>query len=86
MQVVLEKSFLKSARKLPVNIKKKLGKLLELFAINPYHQLLHTKKLTGNLAGLLSFRITREWRVIFYFKDLENIHVLEIAHRKDIYR
>jgi mRNA-degrading endonuclease RelE of RelBE toxin-antitoxin system len=86
MQIILEQSFLKSAEKLPANIKKKLSELLPLLEANPYHPLLHSKKLTGDLTGLFSFRITREWRVIFYFKDPQTIHILETKHRKDIYR
>lgn len=86
MQIILEQSFLKSAQKLPINIKKKLGKLLMLLKDNPYHSLLHTKKLTGDLTGLFSFRITREWRVIFYFTDAKTIRVAEAANRKDIYK
>ncbi|MGD0697812.1 MAG: type II toxin-antitoxin system mRNA interferase toxin, RelE/StbE family [Terriglobia bacterium] len=86
MQVILEQSFLKSARRLPQSIKEKLGELLGLLETNPYHSLLHTKQLSGELAGFFSFRITRDWRVIFYFEDPETIHVLEAGHRKDIYR
>jgi addiction module RelE/StbE family toxin len=86
MQVILEQSFLKSARKLPQNIKTKLSELLALLESNPYHPLLHTKKLTGDLTGYFSFRVTREWRVVFYLEDPETIHVLDTAHRKDIYR
>jgi len=86
MQIILDQSFLKSAEKLPTNIKKKLSGLLPLLEVNPYHPLLHSKKLTGNLTGLFSFRITREWRVFFYFKDPRTIYVLEVKHRKDIYR
>jgi len=86
MQLILEQSFLKSAQRLPQNIKEKLGERLGLLEANPYHPLLHTKKLSGDLAGFFSFRITREWRVIFYFEDPETIRVLEADHRKDIYR
>lgn len=85
MRIILEQSFLKSAEKLPANIKKKLSGLLPLLEANPYHPLLHSKKLTRDLTGLFSFRITREWRVIFYFKDPQTIHVLEAKHRKDVY-
>jgi len=37
MELILEQSFLKSARKLPQNIKTKLGELLALLETNPYH-------------------------------------------------
>lgn len=68
MQVILEQSFLKSAQKLSEHIKKKLSRLLGLLETDPYHSLLHTKKLSGDLADYLCFRITRDWRVIFVSK------------------
>jgi mRNA-degrading endonuclease RelE of RelBE toxin-antitoxin system len=86
MQLILEQSFLKSARKLPQNVKSKLSELLVLLETNPHHPLLHTKKLTGGLAGYCSFRITREWRVVFFLETPETIRVLDTAHRKDVYR
>ena len=58
MQLILEQSFIKSAKNLPDSVKKKLSKLLPLLEANPYHPLLHSKKLSGNLTGLFSFRIT----------------------------
>lgn len=48
--------------------------------------MLHTKYLTGRLPGLLSFRITRDWRVIFKFNDAHTIQLIRVRHRKDIYR
>ncbi len=86
MRVILERDFLKSAAELPKGIKKKLAKSIGVLEENPYSSLLHTKKLTGELTGLFSFRITRDWRVIFYFRDPETICVVDIGNRKDIYR
>lgn len=86
MEVVLEQSFLKTAKRLPAEIRSKLSRLVGLLQNNAYHPLLHTKKLTGSMAGFFSFRITRDWRVIFYFQSPATIHVLEVKHRKDIYR
>lgn len=86
MRIVFSEQFIKSAAKLPSNIQVKLDGLIEILKINPYHALLHTKQLSGVLAGYLSFRITREWRVIFQFIDSQTIQLLRAAHRKDIYR
>lgn len=86
MEVILERNFLKSAKRLPENVKLKLAKLVEIIAIDPHHPLLHTKKLSGELIGFLSFRITRDWRVIFYFDGAGMIHLLDVSHRKDIYQ
>jgi addiction module RelE/StbE family toxin len=84
--LVYSRNFLKSAKKLPKNIQVKLAQLLPLLQDDPYHSQLHTKHLTGDLLGFLSFRITRDWRVIFKFIDEETIQLLRVAHRKDIYR
>ena len=71
VRVVYGKNFLKSTGSLPQE--------------KPFHPFLHTKYLTGGLAGLLSFRITRDWRVIFQFISPDTIQLLRVKHRKDIY-
>lgn len=78
--------FLKNARDLPKIQKRKLARLLEILQGNPYHPLLHTKPLAGELAGLYSFRITRDWRVIFRFESPTEIVLIDVGNRKDIYR
>ena len=86
IQLIYSKHFLKSIKKLPTSIKNKLATKLELLQKNPFHPLLHTKPLTGPLFGFYSFRITREWRVIFQFLAPEVIKLIEVGHRKDIYK
>ena len=86
MRIILEESFLRSAKQLPLNVKKKLTFLVELLKSNPFHPRLRAKHLTGSLAGFLSFRITRDYRVIFRFADQQTIRLLKAGHRKDIYR
>jgi len=78
--------FLRAAGKIPKLQQKKLALLLELLGHNPFHPKLHTKHLTGQLSGLYSFRITRDWRVIFQFLSPKEIHLVDVANRKDIYR
>ena len=86
LKIVYGDRFLKSAKRLPTEIRHKLAKLLEFLAENPFHPLLHTKHLTGELSGFLSFRITRDHRVIFQFLDEQTIQLIKAADRKDIYR
>ncbi len=78
--------FIKLAKKLPLDKQAKLADLIELLSENPFHQKLHSKPLSGKLIGFYSFRIAREWRVIFQFKSSKNIILLLIGHRKDIYK
>jgi len=86
LTLVYTNSFLKSARKLPKSQQNKLSQLLEVFQENPFQPKLHTKTLTGPLTGFYSFRITRNWRVIFQFLTPDKIKLIEIGHRKDIYK
>jgi len=86
MRFISREAFLKSAGKLPPKIRIKLRDALKLLQENPRHPLLHVKKLSGELSGLLSFRITREWRIIFYHEDSETICLVDVANRKDIYK
>ncbi len=46
---------------------------------------LHIKKVK-TLSFALSFRITRRYRVFFYFQNIETAIFFEIDHRKDIYK
>lgn len=86
IQITYHRNFLKSAQKLPRAQQKKLACNISILQENPFYSSLHTKRLSGELVGLLSFRITRDWRVIFKFCDLKNIQLLRVKHRKDIYR
>ena len=86
IKVVYGRVFVKSARKLPKKLKIKLASSTTLLQNNPFSQPLHTKYLSGKLTGLLSFRVTRDWRAIFKFIDSDLIQLIEVANRKDIYR
>ena len=85
-QVVYSKQFLKEAAKLPTNIQKKLDALLAILAEDPFHTLLHSKPLSGDLSFAYSFRITRDWRVLFKLENERTIQLLKVKHRKDNYR
>ncbi len=78
--------FLRSVQKLSKKQQTKLAKLLTIIQENPFDSRLHTKHLSGPLTGLFSFRITRDWRVIFQFLSAEKIKLIDIGHRKEIYR
>lgn len=44
------------------------------------------KPLTGNLSGLLRYRVG-DWRIICYLKDAELVVlVIDVDHRRQIYR
>ncbi|OGZ56908.1 MAG: hypothetical protein A3H64_03345 [Candidatus Ryanbacteria bacterium RIFCSPLOWO2_02_FULL_45_11c] len=85
IQVVYSREFLKSAQHLPKPQQLKLAHLIKILSANPYNHFLHTKHLSGKYAGFLSFRITRDWRVVFQFTDPAIIKLLRVVHRKDAY-
>lgn len=78
--------FAPDVRRLPRPIQIKLAHLLPFFKENPFDPRLHSKPLSEPLRGLFSFRITRDWRVIFKFLSPREILLLRVKHRKDIYR
>ena len=54
-------------RKLPTRIQNAVDHKDKLFRINPFQPSLRTHKLRGELGGLWSFWITRDYRVLFEF-------------------
>jgi len=86
LEIVYHSHFIKSARKLPKAQQIKLATLILHLRKNPYDPRLHTKHLSSPLLGLLSFRITRDWRVIFKFIDENTIQLTDTGHRRDVYR
>lgn len=86
IELIYTNHFLKASKKLPILIQDKLAAKLEILSKNPFHAFLHTKSLTGLLSEFYSFRITREWRVIFCFLNSKTIKLIDVAHRKDIYK
>lgn len=86
IKVYYSKKFSKSVSILNAKQKSKLLELIVLLSENPNHSQIHIKSLTGELSGIYSFRLTREYRVLFRFTSPLEIQLLEIGHRKDIYR
>ena len=83
--VSFKKGFQKSAQFLSNQQREKLSELVVLLAEDPFHPKLHTKSLDGKLAGLFSFRITRDWRVMFKFVSSKEVLVVKVRHRKEVY-
>ena len=73
VEIVYGNQFKKFAQNLPKLQKEKLALLLLILNENPFDQRLHSKSLRGPLEGFFSFRITRDWRVIFVFEELPRL-------------
>ena len=78
--------FKKSVEALPKEIQRKITTLIPFFSLSPFHPKLHTKALAGPFDGKYSFRITRDWRVVFIFLDRDAVFLIDAAHRRDIYK
>lgn len=83
MNVRKTKSFVSHLSKLPSEIKITYKKQEHIFLENWLDSRLHVKRLK-DFKGVFSFRITRRYRVLFYFRNKEAIF-FSIGHRKDIY-
>lgn len=86
MEIVYSKDFVRLAKIVPKQTQERLATLLQILKINPFHPKFHTKPLVGKLKGFYSLRVTRDWRVIFCFLNPQTIFLIDIAHRKDIYK
>ncbi|MBI3541418.1 MAG: type II toxin-antitoxin system RelE/ParE family toxin [Deltaproteobacteria bacterium] len=77
--------FLKEFKKLPKGIRELAVQQEAIFRADPHDPRLHAKPLKGRLKGFFSFRVTRNYRVLFTWKDKENVLFYEIGDRKFIY-
>lgn len=85
-QLIFGSHFLHSAKKLDKDLRSKLKIGLDILLKDPFYPTLHTKPLTGRFSHYYSFRLGRDYRVTFRFSHSSAIHLIDIGHRKDIYR
>lgn len=85
MEIVKTGDFEKTVVKLPTIAQRLCARQETIFLENWRDVRLHTKKLKG-LAYAFSFRITRKYRVLFYFQNPNRAIFFDIDHRKDVYR
>ena len=85
MTIVKTSDFDRAFNKLPKRIQNLYLKQEKLFKGNWRDSRLRIKKIKG-LPHVLSFRITRSYRVLFYFQDSATAIFFDTDHRKDIYR
>jgi mRNA-degrading endonuclease RelE of RelBE toxin-antitoxin system len=70
---------------LPTATQVKVDELVDLLTVDFRDSRLHSKKLNLSIA-IYSFRAGRDYRVLFRFSDGATIELLDVRHRKDIYR
>jgi mRNA-degrading endonuclease RelE of RelBE toxin-antitoxin system len=84
MNIIETEDFKKDFEDLPISIRKLYQKQKEIFKQNWLDPRLHTKRIK-ELPGVYSFRITRRYRALFYFRN-NDVIFFKIGHRKDIYK
>lgn len=84
MSIIKLPDFSKAFKKLPKGVQDLYHLQEKRFLVNPRDSRLHIKKLKG-FDGVFSFRITRQYRVLFYFTNHSTAVFVNIGHRKDIY-
>lgn len=85
MKIIYAEEFKKKFAKLPKEIQKKYLGQEAIFIDNWRDGRLHTKKLT-NYSPAFSFRITRNYRVLFVFVETDVVMFSTVGNRKDVYR
>jgi len=85
MKIVKADDFTRAFDKLPKEIKRLYQTQEERFKENWRDPRLHIKKVKS-LKYASSFRITRNYRVLFYFQNSETAIFFGVGHRKETYR
>ena len=83
--IVYTPEFEKRYRQLPVSVQKKAERREKIFRENPFHPSLKTEKLEPRQREYWSFRLDREYRVIFRFLDNQKIVLITCGHHNWIY-
>jgi len=86
MKIDYTSKFERQYRKLPNQIKIKTEKQEKLFRSNPFYPSLHTEKLTPRFKEIWSFRIDKNYRVVFKFLKQDNALFLNIGAHDYIYK
>jgi len=85
MQLIKTFDFNRALDKLPKSIQTLFHIQEERFILNRDDQRLHIKKLK-KFDKDFSFRITRRYRAVFYYRNPDTAVCYDIGHRKDVYR
>jgi mRNA-degrading endonuclease RelE of RelBE toxin-antitoxin system len=85
MTVIETDDFQRILGKFPPEIQRLYTVQKERFLKNWRDPRLHIKKVQS-LSYALSFRITRRYRVFFYFQNADTAIFFDVDHRKDVYR
>ncbi len=86
IEIYITKEFETCFQELPKPIQRKAERKEKIFRQNPFHPSLHTEKLEPKSKQVWSFRIDREYRILFRFINHNKILFLTCGHHNWIYR
>jgi len=66
-------------------IQMKAAKKTDLFKKNPFHPSLRVEKLRPKKFNVWSFRVDRDYRIIFKFVERDLVEFIFIGHHNEIY-
>jgi Txe/YoeB family toxin of Txe-Axe toxin-antitoxin module len=78
--------FSRRYRELPIPVQKKAERREKLFRQNPFHPSLKTEKLQPLGKEYWSFRVDRNYRIIFRFGEANEVYFVTCGHHQWIYR
>ncbi len=86
MEIVITEEFEKRFANLPPALQKRALKQEKLFRKNPFHPSLHTEKLEPKAREVWSFRIDKNYRILFRFLDGTKVLLLTVGPHDWIYK
>ena len=88
MQVTYDASFKRDYKKwIKQNPAKEklLKQVIDLFILDPFHPLLKTHKLKGNLKECYAITVEYDLRIIFYFEDAIHAVFISLGKHDEVY-
>ena len=86
MDIIATDEFERQYRQLPVQVRRKAKKQEKFFRNDPFHPSLRTEKLEPKSKELWSFRVDRQYRILFRFLDNSTAYFLTIGTHDWIYK
>lgn len=86
MEIIATAEFKALLNALSPTIKKKVIKQRALFCENPFHNSLNTEKLEPKSRQLWSFRVDKNYRIIFRFLEKGRVLFLAVGPHQWVYR
>lgn len=86
MEIFFTEKFEEEYDRLPKDIREKAQKQERLFQNNPHHPSLRTEKLSPKWKEVWSFRIDKNYRIVFRFLDKNKVLFLNAGTHDWIYK